>query len=841
MTFLQPWIWRMAWRETRKTRRRLLFFSTSIVFGIAALVGIGSLGSSLERAVDEQARTMVGADLVLSSRRPLTPGVETIAAQIKGDQAREVAFSSMLFIPRSDQARLVQVRGIEGPFPFYGELETEPRGAARAYYEGKGALLEETLVNQFNVQVGDEIKLGELRLPVLGILRRVPGENMLFGALAPRVYLSMEQVRKTGLLRDESLARHRIYFKLPETNPAETVVNQFTNAIESERLNVETVAKRKQELGKSMDNLQNFLSLTGFVALLLGGVGVASAIHVLVQEKRSHVAIFRCLGARVIDVFTIYVLQGAGLGIVGAVLGCGLGVAFQLILPWILADLLPVKVPFVFSWVSLFKGAGFGFSFCFLFTLYSLLPLRSISPLATLRAQSEPSPSRDWLRFGTILMIALMGFGFALDNTTKWRDGIGFAAGVTGVFALFWSVGKILMALLKRFKTPFFGYELRQGLANLHRPANRTILLIMSLGLASFLVLTLFLVQRSLVGEFISTEGTQGNTVLFDIQNDQLQGVEKILKERGASVLEQAPVVTMRIGSVKGITVDELLKKRRPDDAVPGWVLRREYRSTYRNDMRDAESLVSGTWPPAQITNGNKIAISLEEGIARDLKVGLGDDLVFDVQGVPLDTKIVALRKVDWRRVQPNFFVVFPEGVLDEAPRFHILLTRLASAGQSSELQTTMVKAFPNISMIDLRLILSTLETIVGKISFVIQSMALFVVFTGVLVITGAILSGRFQRVEEAVLLRTLGASKSQVLKIFLWEYFFLGAAGAATGILLASIAHWVLLKFLFKMDYHFQGTPMLIALLMASALTMIIGRLGSKGVISTPLVGERV
>jgi len=283
---------------------------------------------------------------------------------------------------------------------------------------------------------------------------------------------------------------------------------------------------------------------------------------------------------------------------------------------------------------------------------------------------------------------------------------------------------------------------------------------------------------------------------------------------------------------VKGRSVDSLLSNQ--PRRGRSWMLRREYRSTYTDHLRDGEKIIAGQWVP-QMTNDptNAVPVSLEQGIARDLQVGLGDELVFDVQGVPINTRVTSLREVEWRRIQPNFFVVFPRGVLESAPAMHVLVTRVGSSQESARMQREVVKAFPNVSVIDLTLVLQTVDAILSKISFVIRFMAMFTVLTGLLVLVSALAAGRYQRIQESVLLRTLGASRGQILGILLVEYVSLGFLAALTGILLALIAAWALTRFVFHSPFALELDSVLIPLLLVPGFTVLVGFLMSLGILN--------
>lgn len=827
------WIWLMAWRDSRASRRKLFLFSCSIVLGIAALVSITSLGHNLEIAVAEQAKSLLAADLVVTSRQPLSERAEQMIEGLGGEQAREISFSSMALFPNSEGTRLVQIRGLTEGFPFYGAFETFPTNAVEIFRNLPGALVEESLMKQFNAKVGDPIKLGELILPIAGILQKIPGEAMVFTTIAPRVYIPATEIPKTKLIKAESLAKFKVFIKYPPTTLVEEFVKKRRAPFKELRLELETVEDRKRDLGKSMNHLQTFLSLGGFIALLLGGVGVASAIHVHVKEKVPSVAVLRCLGASANQTLQIYVAQGMALGLLGAIMGGILGVVIQFFLPRVIQDFVALEIQYSIAWVSVLGAMGAGFVICVLFALVPILPLRRVSPLAVLRATTAVSHHRDPLQWFLFGIMGLGITGFSLWQSTRWYHGLAFTGGILVAFGLLALVAKLLISLARRAITPSWPYVWRQGFANLHRPNNRTLLLMLSLGLGTFLLLTMYLVQHTLLIDLLPAgKGRQPNTVLFDIQTDQISDVENLLKNRQMEVLQQAPVVTMRLASVKGRAIRDLLKE--PDHRrVPNWVLRREFRSTWRDQLVDSEESVVGVWPSQKIRDS--IPISLEEGIAKDLAVTLGDDLEFDVQGVSIATHVAHLRKVDWKRMAPNFFVVFPSKTLEAAPAFHIITTRSNTPEAGAEMQHALVKNYPNISLIDLTLVLKTVDTVVSKVSVAVRFMASFILGTGLLVLISAILTGRYQRMQESILLRTLGASRWQVLQILLIEYFLLGFCASLTGVVLALGGAGALVFYLFKLPFHPPLLAPFVTMACICLTTMTTGLIMSWGVMNRP------
>jgi putative ABC transport system permease protein len=723
---------------------------------------------------------------------------------------------------------------LEEGFPFYGTLETDPPVAATAFRTQHGALVEESLLTQFNATVGDTIKLGQTQFPISGILKKVPGESVVFSTIAPRIYIPYADLQGTHLIREDSLARYRTYVKTPPGSNPDQISRNYTDDLREKRVFITTVEDRKKDLGRATENLEHYLSLGGLIALLLGSIGVASAVHVHAKEKIAAAAVLRCLGLSSRRTLGIYLAQGLALGVIGAFAGAALGLVVQSLLPSVLSDFVPIPMTQQFVWPAIGEAMLAGFAICGAFALLPLLPLRRVPPLAAIRASVEPPKgARDPLQW--LVAIALSGgvLAVAISQSQKWQHGVSFFGGLLGAFLLLSAAARIVVWAARKAVSPRWPYIWRQGTANLFRPNNRTLLLTLSLGLGTFLILTLFLVQGNLVRELLPSGPDKANAALFDIQSDQRDGVVAILKEQNLPVLQEAALVTMRIASVNGISTARLLKEQK----IPRWILRREYRSTYRDSLVDSEKSVGGQWPALADREGLEglIPISMEDEIAKDLKVKLGDRIEFDVQGVPLQTRVANLRKVDWRRMQPNFFVVFPSGVLDDAPSFSILTTHVPSAAASAEMQRAVVQKYPNVSAIDMTLILQTVESVVAKISLVIRFMALFTVFTGLTVLAAAILTGRYQRVREAVLLRTIGASRCQVGQILLVEYFLLGLIASGAAVLLSTGSTWALAHYLFEAPYHFALWPTLLAVVVVCGVTMLMGFFGTRGLLSRP------
>jgi len=835
---MMSFIWKMAWRDSRSSRYRLLLFSISITLGIAALVGIGSLRQSLSRAIDDQARSLIGADLVVESTRPFRGEDEAFLRSLGETQAREVRFASMAVFPRRGSTRLAHVRALEGSFPFYGAMETVPPSAANDFRAGGQALVDESLLLQFGVQPGDPIKIGEMEFVVAGALQKMPGEASAGASFAPRVYIPLSDLGATNLIKPGSVARYRIYVKFADNTDVTQRIETLAPQIQRLGLEYDTVAKRKRDLGTALENLYRFLNLVGFVSLLLGAVGVSSAIQAHLQQKTKTAAILRCLGMSAQGTVFIYLLQAAAMGLVGATIGATLGVGLQRAFPRILKTFVPLAIPTTISWEPVICGMLLGLAVCILFALPPLLKFRRLSPLRIFRATIEVGTRREkrdpllWLVYGCIVIGIT---GFAISQTDTLLRGLVFTAAFGVACGFLAGVAKLLIVGLRRFLPRDGSFVLRQGLANLYRPNNRTLLLTLSLGLGTFLLLNLHLSRDVLLAQlqFVGVK-SQANIFLFDIQPDQKAGVAEIVRSTGMPIIQEAPIVTMRLVEIKGRkTVDILADPRRK---IPEWELQREYRSTYRAQLSETEKITAGNWiGHFDYHPGETVPISLDGEIAKDFEATIGDELVFDVQGVPIKTTIASLRTVDWKRFQTNFFVLFPTGVLEAAPTFHVIVSHVSTPAESALLQNAVVAKYPNVSAIDLTSVIQTVDSILSKAALVIRVMSLFTVGVGIVVLASTIWSGRYQRLQESILLRTLGASRAQIWKILCAEYFLLGVCASATGISLAVASSWALAKLLFKLDYAPSPWPILVTAVCVSLLTVLVGLIASRGVAGSP------
>jgi putative ABC transport system permease protein len=862
----------LSWRESRFARRRLLLFLSSITLGVAALVATQSFAANLAAGVRDQARDMMGADVSLSSNRPFGPRTERVLDSLRRARipvARVTSFASMALAERTGGARLAQVRAVEPGYPFYGEIVTAPAGRWVDLQRGRNALVDPALLIALDARVGDAIQLGESTFTIIGTLEKVPGAVGIGSLFAPRVYIPARYVRETQLIRMGSRADYEAYARMP-AEAADRLMAERRTTLRGERVGISTAREQQADLDRALRRLGSFLSLVGTFALLLGGIGVASAMGAYIAQKRDTVATLRCLGATAPQVIFIYLLQAGVMGLIGAALGTVIGLAVQWVLPRLLADLLPVEVETALSLPAVLTGVGVGVWIAVAFALLPLIATRRISPLQAIRRRVEADETRrrdPWVIGGWALLAASI-VALVFLQAGEMGTGIGFTAGIAATLFALWLAAWLVTRAARRAPTGALGYPTRQGIANLHRPGNQTRVVVLALGFGVFLLAVVYLMQSNLLRPLRVDARSQGNLLLFDVQADQEAGVRQILAAGGTAVLQRAPIIPMRIHSINGVPASKLAPGRGEDDAAAdsagggergserrdgppgsddapeGWAVRREYRSTYRDTLVDSESLLRGRmWRPGAggQAGGGLAEVSMDVSVAEDLKVDVGDQITWDVQGVRIPTRITSIREVDWQRLEPNFFAVFPTEVLQGAPQTWVMLARAPDAPARATAQRDVVRRYSNVAVLDLTAIQAALDDVLGRVAAVIRFLAAFSVATGFIVLLGAVLTGRLQRIRESVLLRTLGATRRQIARVLLAEYLSLGLLASLAGILLAVAAGWALAKWLFEVDYAVPVLPLLWLALGVTALSAAVGLLASREVFRhTPLEALR-
>ena len=831
--FQDRWVWKMAWRDGHHNFSRLFLFVASLIVGIAAVVAIASLNYSLQEELDRNAKELLGADLVINSNKKfdslLVKTIDSAKRQVAGD----ANMASMVMFMPTRQSRLIKLTALYGDFPFYGELETYPANAMQVMKQGRFAMLDESLATQYNVSSEDSLKIGNVVFKVAGVVKKIPGGGGLTATLAPAVYISLTELDSTGLVQFGSRVNYSLFIKTTSDKDTKELIESIKPLSKKLGFGYEDVQERRDGLGRGFKSVYQFFSLLAFVALILGCIGVASSVHIYAREKREEVAILRCIGSSGWQAFNIYFVQIFVLGIIGSLLGAVLGVIIHQIIPIVFKEYIPLKLQFAISVRAVTEGVVLGGIVSILFTLLPLLAVRFVPPLTVLRADFSTTNVFSKSRLTATILIILFPILAAAYQTKSFISGGLFSVGLALALGCLSLVAMVLLFLVKKYFPTGASFVFRHALSNLFRPNNQTRVLMVTIGLGAFIISTLNIIQSSLLNqvEFTGNEN-QSNTILFDIQPNQKEGVVKLINQQKLPVNQVVPIITCRLSALKNKTIEEIQKDTID---IPDWALTREYRVTYRDSLIASEELIKGVLQKYSPGKRDSIYVTISDGMHETLRLDIGDSLVFNVQGVEMKARISGIRDVEWPKDPPNFIFVFPKGVLEKAPQIFVATTRVNDPHVASRFQQALVTDFPNVSLIDLRLVLSTVNTLFEKIGLVVRFLALFSIVTGLVVLAGAVINSKFVRMKENVLLRTIGARTNQLTKITLIEYGYLGIFSALTGMILSLGGGWLLTKFFFEVQFSADVAELLIIGGGVVVLTIFIGWFNSREVISTP------
>ncbi len=828
-------ILKMAWRDSRRNRARLFLFISAITVGVAALTAVRSFSYNLTRDIDRESKTLLGADLMIRASQPAPDSILNQVESWDVEKSKALNFVSMVRFPKNGGTRLSLIRALEGDFPFYGKWKTLPEDSWQTFRSKSTALVDHALMLQFNLQPGDSIQVGNIIVPIEGDLLSSPGRAGVASSVAPVVFIPAHLLDSTGLVQRGSRIDYQYFYKMKTGADPDLLLKPLEKSMEKANLDWDTVSSRKQSIGTAFGNFGTFLNLVGFISLLLGCIGVAGAVHIYIKDKLPTVAILRCLGASGRKAFYVYLLQVAGIGFIGALSGALLGSLIQKLLPVLVRDLLPIEdVSTDLSLVAVGQGVALGLTVAVLFALLPLSGILNTSPLRTLRASFGEQENNDrWLRWGVYSLILGAIVLFSKWLIGNWTETLFFIGGIAAAFVLLYVIAILTTWAVRRFFPRRWSYIFRQGIANLFRPENQTVLLVVTIGLGTMLLSTLFLTQNLLLKQIaFSGSGNQPNMILFDIQANDKDSVAALVRQFNMPVMQQVPVVTTRVETIDGI--NKVQDEADSTKARPSWVWDREYRVTFRDTLIDTEEITEGAWVGTH-QPGKPIQVSISDGLQKATKAKIGTKIVFNVQGTRMECEVASVRKVDFNRIQTNFLVLFPKGVLERAPQFHVIVSRVTEAEQSARFQSELVRRYPGISAIDLTQILKSVDEVLRKVSFVIRFMALFSILTGLLVLISSIYQSKFARIRESVLLRTLGASRKQILGIISLEYFLLGALACLAGVGLSVIGAWALARFAFKIPFSPEWWPLFTTFGVITSLTVIIGLLNSREVVTKP------
>ena len=835
----------LALRESRYGFRRVGVYMASITLGVAALVSIHSFRDDFSRAVQADADILMGANARFADDKPIGPEIRAVIDSLRDEgveSARVTTASSMILAPSSDVVRLLQVRALDQGYPYYGDVATEPAGVWGAHLESGKVLVDPAVLTQLRVSIGDSLVVGTVRLVIAGTVDDLPTDVAFQAAIGPRIHISQESMELAGLIGFGSLARYEVYLRLPDQNERGALRDRYGEVLLAAGVSYRLAEEQAQSLANGVRFLGRFLALVGLAALLLGGVGVASAIHVYIRERRPGIAILRCIGAGQSTAFLAYLIQAACLGLLGASGGVVLGVVLQEVMPIVLAGVLPVDVNTRLSLPSIAAGLGIGVWVAVVFALIPLLQVRDVPPLAAIRQDFEARRRFDLPRLAAYLILAASVLLLCALEAPEPEMGVGFALGLAVAGGTIAAVGLGLTHLTRRFFPARASYPVRQGVSNLFRPQNQTVSVTLALGFGAFVIGMILQVEASLRDDLTMSAGDgQANLLLFDIQTDQLAGILELVGEDAQA--DASPLVTGRVAQINRISVDSLRANLDPERRPDAWAVRREYRNTYRATLGRAETLISGQWwdgtpgreDGTRVDYGRLPRVSLEQDVAESLRVGLGDTIAWDISGTQIETVITSLRRVDWARLEPNFFAIFEPGVLDDAPQNILLVARIPSDEERARVQRDLVGVFPNVSALDFSRVQEAIESVLSRVRQAVAFLGGFSALAGIIVLTGALATSRMQRLREGALLKTLGARRNQIMTVLFAEYLALGSIATASGLLLAIGASAIVVPQVFEIDYRVRLGSVGVIWLVVVSLTVLTGLVGSRDLLRRP------
>jgi putative ABC transport system permease protein len=819
---------RMTWRETRGAHRHFVYFLLCITVGVAALVAVQSFADSLTRAIARSAKSLLGADLEIRSTQPLAPDAAAVVAGLAREgvavtRVRELAAMAAAMAQTGAGARsqLVELKAVERGYPFYGRFVTDPDRPLDGLVGQGRALVHASLLTRLGLVAGDRIRIGDLDLTISGVITQEPDRSLGVFSLGPRVLIANQDLDRTGLVRPGSRVRYRTLIRLPEGQDAEVFRDTLALRLPDPAVRIVTYAEAQPGFRRFWRQLTMYLGLTGLVALMVGGIGVAVSVRAFVREKLATIAVLKCLGAGWRDVFAIYLLQTALLGLGGSLAGAAVGSALQPVLAPLLARLLPFPINLGLSPRAVLSGLAVGVGVTLLYSLWPLLEIRRVPPALILRSQVEPTlrGSRPW---PAALVIVSGLSALALWQAGSWKIGGLFIGGLASALVLLALAAQLIVALARLGRRGSLAW--RQGVANLHRPGSQASAVLISLGLAVMLIVAVAVLEANLRREIAFRSGGAAPAFFFlDIQPDQAEPFSRLVTDEDGGVApELLPIVRSRLAAINGARVAPDARRRRDDV----WYLTREYVLTWAAEPPRHNQVVAGRWWTAEEAAREPL-ISVEEEIAGELGVGLGGTLTFDIQGVPVTARVVNLRRVDWESLDSNFFVIFSQGALAGAPTTYIATARVPRA-REDRVQAAVVTAFPNVTAIPVREVLERVASVLDQIALAMRVVAAWSILSGLVVMAGALSITRYQRLYDTVILKALGATRGFVGRVFAVEYALLGAGAGLCGTALAGVLAWAVLRFALEVAWTWAPAILALGVLAAISLALGVGFLGT-------------
>ncbi len=843
----------LALRQTRRSRGKFLFSALAVVLGVAAISAVRTFSGSLEDAVSRESRKLMGADMRLEAGRPIPEEEMTQNLRASGGQdSTVIEFNTMMRVERPKPGvalgtRLVRVRAVSGGYPYYGTISSVPETGfqkLRAAQE-PWIIIDSTLLPALGLSEGDAVFLGKQRFRVGGVLKQEPGSPGFSAGYGAPVYIHERYAAQTGLLVTGSRIRYARYFKLPDLFDVEDWKDRYWKSALNANITIYTYHEAASGVRRFMDNLTKFMTLAGLVILLLGGLGIGLAMNVFVKSRLDDIAVMRALGSTPAGTMRVFLILGLVTAFAGSAAGYVLGFVAAKVGAGLGAEYLPVAVTVRFDLISALLSLLPGILFTLAFVLFPVFSIRRISPLRVLRRQPEDQASdgtgmHGWirrilrLRYEIFAAVVLAGVTttVAAGQSESLLTGVFFTIGVAAAVLILFLLSLGLIRLSRSFMSLVNSYRIRQGIANLHRPGNQTSVMLTSIGIGVLLILSLYTVQATVEREVRFDGGGRPNLYVVDVQPDQRDGVEQIVTRYAASA-KMTPLVSMRVRSINGERIDRSnieknANRRNWENSLRSY----EYFATFRDHLNESEKISAGQfWGKTKPVTQE---VSVEDRWADRMGVSVGDQLEFDIGGVPFEAVVTSKRKVDWAGMQINAILLFSPGAIEEASRIYVSSLSVPEQKDRFRFQEEIVARFPNVTVIDVNQVVQTIGGIAENVALVVRWIAGATLLAGLVILTGAIGAGRFARVRESALLKTIGAGRRDLLVILTTEYALVGFLGAAAGSILSQAVAWPLLYYAFDLAPAVPWSALGLLVLAAGGLSTAVGMLISRGVTGT-------
>lgn len=810
-------------RESRGARGRLAFFVACLSVGVAAVVAVAGMSASLDEGVRAEARELLAADLAIDGRRPV-PALDLAGAGLAG--ARRTDLKEMVTVVLAKTSQVVELRVVNGEYPFYGDLELQPRRRLSELLGPESVVVGSELLSNLGLRQGGSLRIGGVPFRIAGVVLSEPDRVSVSFTIGPRVFMSTEGLARTRLEGKGSRVGHRTLIKLPPGFSAERLPQakaRLERALGTSGFyDVETYKEAQPALRRSIDRVDRFLGLVALLSLFVGGIGVAQSVRAWLASRLDAIAVLKCLGMRPREIFLLYLGQTALLGLAGSLVGIALGSAVQLALPSLFPDLIPAELVRPWQPTALLRGMALGLGVAVLFSLPSLSAVLRVPPARVLRRDAEPLPSHRWAAAATLIVLGTGIWAMATAQSRSLDLGSRFTAGVILVTAVLAGAALLISWMVRRLPRESLPGRIwmRHGLAALARPGAGTVSAIVALGLGVLVVLGMSLVERRLSNQLATAIPPDApSAFLIDIQPDQWPGIHKILQDQGATRVDSVPVIMARVAAIDGKPVEQLAAEaeaRRELEKQDGqeregprrWALTREQRLTYLKELPADNEIIEGKlW-----SDPARAEVSVEQEFADDLDLKLGSVVRFDVQGVPLELTVTSVRTVDWQTFGINFFLVVEPGVLENAPQLRLAATRLPR-GTEQGVQDALAAAYPNVTLIRVREVLEKIAGVLERIGVGIRFLGGFTVLAGIAILGGAVSAGSARRGREVALLKTLGMTRPGVAGAFAVEYALIGLVSGLIGAAGAAVLAYMVVTRGFELEWAFQPWPVAVAL----------------------------